>query len=224
MTSGSASAAWPVQPFQAMSQQHQVHRPLVPGVSAPPSHRQARVWPHPVPPGPGMGAPMPLWWWLGAHGGAGVTTLTAMIAPSADSRRMWPSGLPEQSGAVVLVCRTHAEGLERARDLISQFTARMVPPSLRLLGLATVADAPGRLPKDLRRLRDLVSSGAQRAWHLPWVEEWRAARTPQLPAWHPSNAGAPAGGNGHGGTPALPPAYLDMAVELTRQTTIHQQF
>ncbi len=181
-----SAAPWPV----AGAAFHTAHPHLprsVPGVSAPPVDRHAPVWDQPITGAPGMGAPNPHWWWLGAHGGAGVSTLTGLAAVSADSHRGWPSGHPSQSPNVVLVCRTHLEGLERARDLLLQHTVvGLVPPMLRVLGLVTVPDAPGKVPTEVRRAMKLIGAAAPRVWHLPWIEAWRSAHLHQMPTWHPT--------------------------------------
>lgn len=187
----------------------------VPGLAPPPRERQALVWRDPVPAAAGMGTADPSWWWLGAHGGAGVSTLTALIAGSADVQRMWPGGHPGQCVNVVLVARTHTEGLERARDLAAQYSARFVPPPIRLLGLVTIADAPGRLPTPLRRLRNLVSAAVPQAWHLPWIPEWRTTRLAELPQWQPATPAGPGAATANTPTALLPPAYLACAEELT---------
>jgi len=51
---------------------------------------------------------------------------------------------------------------------------------VELLGLVVVADAPGRLPKPLRDLTDLVTGGAPRAWRVGWQEKWRQGNPPDL--------------------------------------------
>ena len=45
--------------------------------------------------------------------------------------------------------------------------------STELLGLVLIADAPGRLPKELRPLVGLVASATPRIWELPWQPQWR---------------------------------------------------
>jgi hypothetical protein len=51
----------------------------------------------------------------------------------------------------------------------------------RVVGLLTVADAPGSLPKGLAQLRRHVAGGYGHAWHIRWVEAWRCgeAVTPE---------------------------------------------
>ena len=46
---------------------------------------------------------------------------------------------------------------------------------MQLEGLALVPDVPGRLPKELRDLIQVVSGGVPRTWTLPWVDAWRFA-------------------------------------------------
>jgi hypothetical protein len=121
----------------------------------------------------GYGVPVPpTWWWLGCHGGAGVTTLQAALRAGEDACRHWPAQTSPARHSVVLVTRSHASGLERAQAVVRQWAAGMVP-GVDLLGLVVMADAPGRLPKPLRDLLRLVSAGVPRTWHVPWVEEWR---------------------------------------------------
>lgn len=207
------AASWSAVPPPAISTHPGAAR--VPGLTTPPQDRLAMVWRHPVPTTTAMGTQTPRWWWLGAHGGAGVSTLTALIGCSADVGRMWPGGHPGQCVNVVLVARTHTEGLERARDLAAQYATRFVPPSTRLLGLVTLADAPGRLPTPLRRLRNLVSAAVPNAWHLSWVPEWRTTRLSELPQWQPPTPPGPGADTAPAVAAVLPPDYLACARELT---------
>jgi hypothetical protein len=122
------------------------------------------------------------WWvWWAVHGGAGVTTLSQAC----------PLGRAPTEGTVdvpyppvVVVCRTHASGLLAAKELAaSMATSRREQPgsTSRVVGLLTVADAPGSLPKGLAQLRRHVAGGYGHAWHIRWVEAWRCgeAVTPE---------------------------------------------
>jgi hypothetical protein len=108
---------------------------------------------------------------LGAHGGAGVTSLlrAGLDKIAVDARRCWPAG-----GSILLVARTSTSGLEWARDLARQHASGLASDA-ELLGLALIADAPGRLPARAAELRHLMSGAFPRVWHLPWLEEWRLA-------------------------------------------------
>jgi hypothetical protein len=85
-----------------------------------------------------------------------------------------------EESAVVLVARTHAAGLAAAQAAARQWAAGEVPERIELLGLVAVADAPGRLPRSLRELLDLVAGGVPRMWRLPWVEALRCGTPPTL--------------------------------------------
>ena len=118
---------------------------------------------------------------LGAHGGAGVTSLlrAGLDQIAIDADRCWP-----RAGLVLLVARTSTSGLEWARDLARQHASGLVG-DVELLGLVLVADAPGRLPTRIAGLRDLVSGAFPRTWHLPWLQEWRLAATTEPLPIHP---------------------------------------
>jgi hypothetical protein len=186
------------------------------GAQLPPAHRLSGIWRHPVPAQPECGPSSPLWWWVGAHGGAGVSALTSIVTPSGDARRRWPCGDPSQSTAVVIVARTHHRGLSAAQDLLAQHAAGGVPEAVDLLGLVTVADAPGKLPQDLRRYRDLVATVAPAAWHLPWVQSWRVAAVDELPQWEPGMKPMPGRSRrkGEGDHWQPPPEYINCAQDI----------
>lgn len=114
-------------------------------------------------------------WWLGAHGGAGESTLTEYLPGSRAADHRWPTSAdPAAPSPVVLVCRAHARGLHAAQRALTDWASGAVP-DVHLLGLVVVADAAGRLPKPLRDLARLVAGGAPRVWHLPWIEAARYA-------------------------------------------------
>ena len=112
-------------------------------------------------------------WIVGVHGGAGESAVTRLINGSRSTQHTWPAledaGMPPR---VLLVCRSNMNGLEAARRALIEWAAPQAP-QVELLGLAVLADAPGKLPKELRDLETIVGGGAPRLWHLPWVEAWR---------------------------------------------------
>jgi hypothetical protein len=113
-------------------------------------------------------------WFVGAHGGCGESTLAELLPNAGAAEHRWP--LPADGGvpAVVLVARTSYTGLLAARAALTQWAAGDTPP-VQLLGLVLSADAPGRDPKPLRDLADVVAGGTRdrTVWRLPWVEAWR---------------------------------------------------
>jgi hypothetical protein len=112
-------------------------------------------------------------WWVGAHGGAGETTLEQLVPPSRAARHAWPvSPDPDRPSRTVLVARTHYSGLTAAQRALRDWASGSVPTQLD--GLVLIADAPGKVPPDLRSLIELVASAAPgQTWQLPWQPDWR---------------------------------------------------
>jgi hypothetical protein len=115
------------------------------------------------------------WAWVGAHGGAGVTTLSQAIPGGVDLGRRLPveEGLTDLPA--VVVCRGNAGGLIAARD-----TAAMAHASTRLLGLVVVADIPERRRPKVLAESLYLTRGAfnDHVWEMPWVEAWRLGENP----------------------------------------------
>ncbi|MGH2867162.1 MAG: DUF6668 family protein [Solirubrobacteraceae bacterium] len=119
-------------------------------------------------------------WWVGAHGGAGESTLAELFSGSRSADHSWPLTTADRLPArVVLVARTHAHGLRCAQNAIREWAAGDAP--VLLLGLVLIADAPGRLPHGLRQLAELIAGGVPAVWSVPWIEAWRVG---ELPAAH----------------------------------------
>lgn len=137
-------------------------------------------------------------WFSSCHGGAGVSTLTALIPRSMSAGRYWPRPEPPVQARVLLVARSHASGLCAAQAAARQW-ATGVLPYVRLLGLVVIADAPGKRPKPLSELIRLISGGVPRLWELPWVEALRLGE-------HPNQT-------------KLPPAYARLADDLDRMVS-----
>lgn len=125
----------------------------------------------------GPAAANPPWWWVGCHGGAGVGTLDALLPGGGDGGRAWPLAADGGTTRVVLVARANASGLRAAQLACRQWASGAVP-SVVLLGLATVADAPGRPPKALSDLLTLVAGGFPHVWSVPWMESLRVGEFP----------------------------------------------
>ncbi|MEO5315571.1 hypothetical protein PV772_15885 [Pseudarthrobacter sp. CC12] len=119
-------------------------------------------------------------WVVGTHGGAGESRIADLIESARSTDHFWPV-LP--SGAkprVMLVCRADMRGLTTARNALTQWVSGAAP-QIDLLGLAVLADAPGKTPKALRDFAALVGGGAPRFWSLPWVDAWRHTDATALP-------------------------------------------
>jgi hypothetical protein len=119
----------------------------------------------------------PAWWWTSCHGGAGVSTLCELVPGGADGGRGWPVARDGGPTRVILVARTNALGLRAAQTAARQWASGALP-TVQLLGLAAVADAPGRLPKALQDLLKLVGGGFPHVWTIPWIDALRFGETP----------------------------------------------
>jgi hypothetical protein len=117
--------------------------------------------------------------WVGAHGGAGTSTLAAAVG-GIDLGCGWPDPAQGAPHRILLVARPPAAGLGAASRRLDALRKGEAPAGLELLAVVLVADAPGRLPLKLaRRIRVLRS--AVRTQTFPWVPSWRLGEQPARP-------------------------------------------
>ena len=109
-------------------------------------------------------------WWLGVHGGAGETSLARLDKKTMAAGHSWP--LTGAGSVVVLVARSNIPGLRAARLAATEWASRSLP-GIQVAGLVVMADAPGRLPKEIRDFARVVGGGVPHVWHFPWVDAWR---------------------------------------------------
>lgn len=119
-------------------------------------------------------------WWLGVHGGAGESSLAALVPEWRAADHGWPRPPGSAPARVVLTARSNMRGLRAAQTAATQWASGIVP-HVEVLGLVIVSDAPGRLPRPLREFAQLVSGGLPRTWTVPWIDSWRLGETPTLP-------------------------------------------
>jgi hypothetical protein len=115
-------------------------------------------------------------WITGTHGGAGESRIADLLHEARVTDHCWPVLQDGSKPRVLLVCRADMRGLTAARSALTQW-ASGATPEVDLLGLAILADAPGKTPKALRDFAVIVGGGAPRLWTLPWVEAWRQGDT-----------------------------------------------
>ncbi|MFJ6419174.1 DUF6668 family protein [Paeniglutamicibacter sp. NPDC091659] len=120
-------------------------------------------------PCPVLGQPLT---WLGCHGGSGATSLERATNIGVALSQSWPNPLLGWPAEVALVCRSNRAGLDAAGRMLHQWVANQIP-SVRVVALVVMADAPGRTPRPLaRRIREL--SGVVPQVHtVPWIPAWR---------------------------------------------------
>lgn len=109
--------------------------------------------------------------WVATHGGAGTTTL-ATVFGGHDTGRNWPRPEHGEPASILLVARTHATGLNAISYTLDTFRRGDAPPGLDLDAVVLVADAPGRLPRQLAEHVKLISSVID-VYHVPWMPAWR---------------------------------------------------
>lgn len=112
----------------------------------------------------------PGFWWLGVHGGAGETSLARLETNTKAAGHHWP--VTAAGSVVVLVARSNIPGLRAARLAATEWASRSLP-GIQVAGLVVMADAPGRLPKEIRDFSRVVGGGVPHIWHFPWVDRWR---------------------------------------------------
>jgi len=128
----------------------------------------------------------PTWLFTAAHGGSGAGLLARLSrqvgeelsgpelpAWGMSAGHAWPDPALEPTGLVIVVAQTTMRGLGWARDAAAQYLAGRAPDGLRLLGLVTVADQPGRLPKPLAAAKNLLAGAYPHTWHVPYVPTYR---------------------------------------------------
>ena len=124
----------------------------------------------------------PLLWMVGAHGGAGTSTW-AHILEVGDAGTAWPRHVnPSRSLSIVVCCRSTAAGLRAAQDVAIEWATGALPG--QLVGLVVGADAPGRLPRELREQLQITSGAFPRYTFVPWQAQWRFARESDVNADH----------------------------------------
>lgn len=149
----------------------QLARPRLLGPPGPDAHPALRPLSSPAPVASSAG--QGYWAWVGAHGGAGTTTLAEAVPGGVDLGRTapWEQGLELP---LVVVCRCNARGLAAARTF-----AGRAPAEAKLLGLVVVADMPERRrPKVLADALYLTAGAYSQVWEMPWVPAWRLGEAP----------------------------------------------
>ena len=109
--------------------------------------------------------------WVATHGGAGASTLAGVFGGH-DAGRNWPRPDQGEPGSVLLVGRTHAAGLDAVSHTLDIFRRGDAPPGLDLDAIVLVADAPGRLPRQLTQRVKVINSVID-VYRVPWIPAWR---------------------------------------------------
>jgi len=113
---------------------------------------------------------------MGLHGGAGATTLTGLLGPTAaDIGQTWPVSHSTRTQAtwplpVIAVARTDRTGLSTAERFIRSWANSQLPGS-KLSALVLIEAGPRTSEarkKATKRLLRMVPRGV----HIPWMDSW----------------------------------------------------
>lgn len=108
---------------------------------------------------------------LGAHGGAGTTTIARLLGAS-DRGLCWPEVGDGHPPRALVAARTHASGLLAAQRLVAAWRAGRCATGTYLVGVVLVPDVPGIVPVQIsRQISDLVSIIP--AYRMPWLPNMR---------------------------------------------------
>lgn len=136
---------------------------------------------------PVTGAYPPLFAVLGAHGGAGTSTLARWWAHAADTGLAWPASTVTTQ-RVVVAARDCLPGLTAAADRLREWHAGLTPPGVTVVGLVLVPPRPGRVPLAVRRYRSTVAALVEGAvWSVRWHDELLTHELDDLAAYTPSD-------------------------------------
>ncbi len=110
--------------------------------------------------------------WVGAHGGAGVTSLASVTGLGLAVSQRWPAPDLGWPGRVVVVCRSNAAGYTAAARMIQEWASGSVP-GIGLLALVVVTDAPAKPTRALKTRLHELSGTVPVVLTVPWIAAWR---------------------------------------------------
>ncbi|MEU3010132.1 hypothetical protein [Nocardia asteroides] len=139
---------------------------LDPATVQPPATRAA----HRSEPLPITGAHPPLVAIVGAHGGAGTSTLARWWAPAADCEQRWPAS-PDTTQRVVIAARLCLPGLIACADRLREWIFGAAPAGVEVIGVVLAAARPGAVPAAVRRYRATIADLTELVWEIGWHNE-----------------------------------------------------
>lgn len=117
---------------------------------------------------------------VGLHGGAGASTIAALLGREAIDCGAGLGHLVSSELPVVFVARTHAHGLQLGKRAAAQWASGGLD-AVRVLGFVLVDDAP-TLSKGLHREVKSLERAFPYSWRVAWSEDLRHSAEPPLEA------------------------------------------
>jgi hypothetical protein len=128
-------------------------------------------------------------WWVGAHGGAGTTTLAAVTGLGVDIGAGWPTPIPGNPPIrVVLVCRASASGALAATGAVEQWRRQPNLADTKIVGVVSVAASARKPPRRATERLRMLSGWVPAWWQVGWIEEYLAADHPRTLGMSPDVA------------------------------------
>ncbi|WP_109527681.1 MULTISPECIES: hypothetical protein [Nocardia] len=119
---------------------------------------------------PTSGKYPPLFAVMGAHGGAGTSTLARWWAPAADTGSAWPASTATTQ-RVIVAARMCIPGLAAAAERLREWHAGLAPDGVTVIGLALTAARPGKVPVAVRRYRSVIAELVDVVYEIGWHDE-----------------------------------------------------
>ncbi|MFD4351566.1 hypothetical protein ACFWPX_03355 [Nocardia sp. NPDC058518] len=139
---------------------------------------------------PTTGAHPPLVAIVGAHGGAGTSTVARWWAPAADCGQCWP-GSTVTTQLVVVAARLCLPGLIACAERLREWHAGAAPDGVDIVGVVLTAARPGRIPAPVRRYRAVVEDLTEVVWEIGWHDELVERELSELAVFTPSDPEPP---------------------------------
>jgi hypothetical protein len=126
---------------------------------------------------------------VGAHGGAGTTTLAAITGLGVDAGVGWPTPIPGNPPIwVVLVCRASASGALAATGAVEQWRRQPNLADIKIVGVVSVAASARKPPRRATERLRMLSGWVPAWWRVGWTEEYLAADDPRTLGMSPDVA------------------------------------
>lgn len=136
--------------------------------------------------GPALGPGVPSWdtdealsdaqasvgglWWVGVEPDPPVTWILESVGTGRDAGGHWPAPVTEPTVAM-LVCWATVRSMSTAVDAASAHARAEAHTSAGLAGVVLVT-MPGRVPREVKRMREHLATLVPRVWTIPWHPSW----------------------------------------------------
>nr|WP_324191941.1 hypothetical protein [Nocardia brasiliensis] len=157
---------------------------------------------------------------LGAHGGAGTSTLARWWAPAADSGLAWPA-CPRTTQRVLIAARLCIPGLTAAAERLREWHGGGAPDGVAVIGLVLTPTRPGSVPPPVRRYRSVVAELAEQIYDIGWHDELLVCELSELVQYNPLTPAPPVRRRSRL-TETVPPDVFRAGADIVSRTAANQ--